>query len=250
MAQVIENKINEIVSIVDQNQRGEVWLQCRDCRWVRERCPNAPLCTISFAFLADLSVNDSPRIVFENKKGKGFLTLKDNLNIFYFCCRSNKQLKVLFNRYPYERDWYVYNDWTIVYCDFDTRWVTIDLRRYKRQQIENLWPEYNFPLPGFNEPNTKPQKITRITIICKSKGPPTLQSLCKIATLIRYMRGKKGNEFLPYFFSVSSKKISKALNLDKTTLRRITVLPTLADTPASEEEDAPLAQQLAVLGLM
>ena len=231
MSEIEENNISEIVVIKEENIKEESWSWSTPCSrsywWCSRDKKRDHQCSYSFAILVNINKHElPPRLIFENydNNKKGWITLKNNLNLFCWCCDTERNLYLLYDRTKLKR--YIYgNKVTLVYPSPNYTFKSINLKNYKQSQLNRSyfglkippWASYSYVSPPLNDTHWRQKtghRITHVSILCKSNEPPSLLNLCKIAFWTKYLVGKYQREFLPYRFRISNDKFPRSLNLD------------------------------------
>jgi len=224
------NQINELLmmKILTENEKKSEPTQCY--YFCHTRCSYCPPklheCSCSLTILVDITKWETPpRLYFENKflNLKGWITLKDNLNFFCWCCFFDSDTYLAKNKaYFYkERAFFQNFSKTVIYPSEDTRCISINILNYKKcQKLKEIGFWYENLSQSRN--SKKSHQITHVNVLCKSNEPPSLFNICKIAYLTKFMQGKINEEYLPCLFNVSKKKVPSHLNLNSITMKHLT----------------------------
>jgi len=228
------NQINELF-LVNAPTEDEKKSEKRQCHYVchtlciaPECPPKLHECTCSLTILVDITKWDTPpRLYFVNElyNLKGWITLKDNLNFFCWCCVFDSDIHIARSKSDYDNRMTLWNRYilkniiskTIIYPSEDTRCISINMKNYKKCTGQCIWWQ-NLTL---SKDSNKSHQITDVNILCKGNEPPSLFNLCKLAYLTKVMQGKINKEYLPCLFNVSKTKVPSHLNLNSITMKHL-----------------------------
>lgn len=225
-----ENQINQIFTVDEENRKEKCWTPSREICGRRWKCQKRTsssyyfqryhVCSYQIVFLVDITQwEEPPCIMFENAEhGIGWITLKNNINVFCWCCNTNEVLQILKTTKYISgiRQNLIYSSKTILYPSQNTHWITYNLHKYRSAQVKNKAVPDTVPYDTVNGKfsSNKNHRIQEINIVCKYNNPPSLFLLSKLAYLTNYMIGPKYDKCLSTHFRIASKIVPKNYGLD------------------------------------
>ncbi len=195
------NNLPEIIDTIEglETRPTGTWGYCNICP-----PENNAVCTKSIAIFVDEENPFLELIVSQKNKQNGWIKLKKGITFLCYCIQANANLRIV--RTEEERNWFFSNDYIVIYTNGYKELISLDLSSYTPNNDDDINFEIDREAALYNPSIGSLLKIKNLTLIVNKNALPTESTFAKLNVLCKYLKGKKGNRYLPFKLKISEQQ--------------------------------------------